>query len=186
MDEERLIGFRDPDGIRPLVLGDLDGHPVLASETCALDQIGAKFVREVEPGEVVRIDEAGLTSWFPAEPQRRALCLFEYTYFARLDSRMRGELLYQSRMNLGAELARQHSVEADVVIGVPDSATAAAIAFRCVSERVKRAITNPRSRRRRRTTRRRPRSRRLHRTHHHQRTGNHSPFSLHHGIFHPS
>jgi amidophosphoribosyltransferase len=129
---DALFGVRDPNGIRPLAIGRLNNgveRYVLASETCALDQIGAKFVREVEPGEVVRIDEAGLTSWFPAEPQRRALCLFEYTYFARLDSRMRGELLYQSRMNLGAELARQHPVEADVVIGVPDSATAAAIGY---------------------------------------------------------
>ena len=129
---DALFGVRDPNGIRPLAIGRLNNgldRYVLASETCALDQIGAKFVREVEPGEVVRIDEAGLTSWFPAEPQRRALCLFEYTYFARLDSRMRGELLYQSRMNLGGELARQHPVEADVVIGVPDSATAAAIGY---------------------------------------------------------
>jgi len=130
---DALFGVRDPNGIRPLAIGRLNNggveRYVLASETCALDQIGAKFLREVEPGEVVRIDEAGLTSWFPAEPQRRALCLFEYTYFARLDSRMRGELLYQSRMNLGAELARQHPVEADVVIGVPDSATAAAIGY---------------------------------------------------------
>ena len=129
---DALFGVRDPNGIRPLAIGRLNNGVerfVLASETCALDQIGAKFLREVEPGEVVRIDEAGLTSWFPAEPQRRALCLFEYTYFARLDSRMRGELLYQSRMNLGAELARQHYVDADVVIGVPDSATAAAIGY---------------------------------------------------------
>ena len=129
---EALFGVRDPSGIRPLAIGRLNNgleRYVLASETCALDQIGAKFVREVEPGEVVRIDEAGITSWFPVEAQRRALCLFEYTYFARLDSRMRGELLYQARMNLGAELARQHPVEADVVIGVPDSATAAAIGY---------------------------------------------------------
>lgn len=129
---DAVFGVRDPNGIRPLCIGLLENgtpHYVFASETCALDQIGAKFVREVEPGEVVRIDEAGLTSWTPVEPLRRALCLFEYTYFARLDSRMRGELLYQSRMNLGAELAREHAVDADVVIGVPDSATAAAIGY---------------------------------------------------------
>jgi amidophosphoribosyltransferase len=107
----------------------MDGHYMLASETCALDQLGATFVREVEPGEVVRIDAFGLTSHQAVEPMRRALCLFEYTYFARLDSRMRGELLYEARMRLGAQLAQEHPVDADIVIGVPDSATAAAIGY---------------------------------------------------------
>jgi amidophosphoribosyltransferase len=127
---DALFGVRDPNGIRPLCIGQLDtGHYVLASETCALDQLGATFVREVEPAEVVRIDGSGITSWRPVEPQRRALCLFELIYFARPDSRMRSELLYQSRMRMGAQLAREHPAEADIVIGVPDSATAAAIGY---------------------------------------------------------
>lgn len=128
--KDALFGVRDPNGVRPLCIGQLDtGHYVLASETCALDQLGATFVREVEPAEVVRIDESGITSWKPVEPQRRALCLFEYIYFARPDSRMRGELLYQARMRMGAQLSREHPIEADIVIGVPDSATAAAIGY---------------------------------------------------------
>ena len=102
---------------------------LLASETCALEQLGATFVREVEPGEIVRIDANGLTSTMGAEPQRRALCMLEYIYFARPDSRMRGELLYEARMRMGAELSHEHPVEADIVIGIPDSATAAAIGY---------------------------------------------------------
>ena len=127
---DAVFGVRDPNGIRPLCIGQLNGSGyVIASETCALDQIGAEFLREVEPGEVVRLDADGLTSWRPVEPQRRALCLLEYIYFARPDSRMRGELLYQARMRMGAQLAREHPVDADIVIGVPDSATAAAIGY---------------------------------------------------------
>ena len=126
---DALFGVRDPNGVRPLCIGRLDGGYVLASETCALDHLGATFVREVEPGEVVRIDASGITSWQPVEPMRRALCLFEYIYFARPDSRMRGELLYEARMRMGAQLSREHPVDADVVIGVPDSATAAAIGY---------------------------------------------------------
>jgi amidophosphoribosyltransferase len=127
---DAVFGVRDPNGVRPLVIGQLNGSGyVIASETCALDHLGATFVREVEPGEVVRIDEHGITSWQAVEPQRRALCLLEYIYFARPDSRMRGELLYQARMRMGAQLAREHPVEADIVIGVPDSATAAAIGY---------------------------------------------------------
>ncbi len=127
---DAVFGVRDPNGIRPLCIGQLNGSGyVIASETCALDQIGAEFLREVEPGEVVRLDATGITSWRPVEPQRRALCLLEYIYFARPDSRMRGELLYQARMRMGAQLAREHPVEVDIVIGVPDSATAAAIGY---------------------------------------------------------
>ncbi|MEZ4553418.1 MAG: amidophosphoribosyltransferase [Dehalococcoidia bacterium] len=127
---DAVFGVRDPNGVRPLCIGTLNGSGyVLASETCALDQLGAKFLREVEPGEVVRLDASGITSWKPVEPLRRALCLLEYVYFARPDSRMRGQLLYQARMRMGAALAREHPVEADIVIGVPDSATAAAIGY---------------------------------------------------------
>ncbi|RLT28089.1 MAG: amidophosphoribosyltransferase [Chloroflexi bacterium] len=131
--KDALFGVRDPNGIRPLVLGHLENGKetgwVLASETCALDQLGATFVREIEPGELVRIDENGITSTTPVEPMRRALCLLEYIYFARPDSRMRGELLYESRMRMGAQLSQEHPVEADIVIGIPDSATAAAIGY---------------------------------------------------------
>ena len=126
---DALFGVRDPNGVRPLCIGQLDGGYVLASETCALDHLGATFLREVEPGEVVRVDETGITSWFPVGQQRRALCMLEYIYFARPDSRMRGELLYEARMRMGAQLSREHPVEADIVIGIPDSATAAAIGY---------------------------------------------------------
>jgi amidophosphoribosyltransferase len=134
---DALYGVRDPLGIRPLCIGRLNGHGwILASETCALDHLGAEFVREVRPGEVVRIDEYGLTSSFPlgemlpmVEQEREALCLFEFIYFARPDSRLGGELLHPVRMRMGARLAAEHPVDADVVIGVPDSATAAAIGY---------------------------------------------------------
>ena len=132
---EGVFAVRDPMGVRPLCIGELDGGYVFASETCALDHLGARFVREVEPGEVVLANENGLTSWFPIgrrdlnvlSPQR--LCLLEFIYFARPDSHMGGELLYPARMRMGAALSREHPVEADLVIGVPDSATAAAIGY---------------------------------------------------------
>ncbi|MCC6236215.1 MAG: amidophosphoribosyltransferase [Dehalococcoidia bacterium] len=126
---DAVYGLRDPNGIRPLCIGRLNdgrGAYVLASETCALDHLGAELVREVLPGEIVRIDSDGLHSTQAVEPQRPALCLLEYIYFARPDSRLGGELLYPVRMEMGAQLAREHPVEADMVIGVPDSATAAA------------------------------------------------------------
>ena len=128
---DALFGVRDPLGIRPLCLGRLGDGWVLASETCALDTLGADFVREVEPGEVVRIDEAGVQSWIfagerPAEP---ALCLLEHIYFARPDSKLQGERVYPVRMRMGAQLAREHPAEGDVVIGIPDSATAAAVGY---------------------------------------------------------
>ena len=128
---DALFGVRDPLGIRPLCLGRLGDGWVLASETCALDTLGADFVREIEPGEVVRIDEAGVQSWTfagerPAEP---ALCLLEHIYFARPDSKLQGERVYPVRMRMGAQLAREHPAEGDVVIGIPDSATAAAVGY---------------------------------------------------------
>ena len=127
---DALFGVRDPNGIRPLCIGRVNGSGyVLASETCALDHLGAEFVREVAPGEVVRIDSLGLQSWFPAAEARPATCLLEYIYFSRPDSRMGGELIYPVRMAMGARLAREHPVEADMVIGVPDSAIAAAIGY---------------------------------------------------------
>ena len=128
---DALFGVRDPLGIRPLCLGRLGDGWVLASETCALDTLGAEFEREIEPGEVVRIDEAGVQSWTfsgerPAEP---ALCLLEHIYFARPDSKLQGERVYPVRMRMGAQLAREHPAEGDVVIGIPDSATAAAVGY---------------------------------------------------------
>ena len=127
---DALFAVRDPNGIRPLVIGRLDdGGWVAASETCALDHLGATFVRQVEPGEVVRIDARGMKVTQVETPARRALCMLEYIYFARPDSRLEGSLLYPVRMELGAQLAREHPADADIVIGVPDSATAAAIGY---------------------------------------------------------
>ncbi|MFM7694659.1 MAG: amidophosphoribosyltransferase [Actinomycetota bacterium] len=129
MDEERLIGFRDPDGIRPLVLGDLDGHPVLASESCALDLVGARVVRDVEPGEIVVLHPDGVESIRPADPHHPALCVFEFIYFARPDSRIDGQHLHGVRGRMGERLAEEAPVEADIVIPVPDSGAHAAQGF---------------------------------------------------------
>ncbi len=132
MTTDAIFGVRDPNGIRPLCIGRLNdgsGAFVLASETCALDQLGAEFVREVAPGEIVRIDANGLHSTQAVEPRRPALCMLEYIYFARLDSRLNGDLLYLARMKMGAQLAREHPVDADMVIDVPESATAAAVGY---------------------------------------------------------
>ena len=127
LDEEQMIGFRDPDGIRPLVLGDLDGHPVLASESCALDIVGATLVRDVEPGEIVVLSKDGVESFPCAVPQPHpALCVFEFIYFARPDSRLDGVALHGMRQRMGERLAEEAPVEADIVIPVPDSGTPAA------------------------------------------------------------
>jgi amidophosphoribosyltransferase len=128
---DAVIGFRDPDGIRPLVLGDLDGYPVLASETPALDIIGAKEVRELEPGELVICDANGVHIEQAVAPRRggEALCVFEHIYFARPDARMSGESLHAARERMGERLAVEAPVEADVVIPVPDSGTPAAIGY---------------------------------------------------------
>lgn len=129
LSEKKLIGSRDPLGVRPLVLGDLDGAYVLASETCALDIIGARFVRDIEPGELVVITEDGLHSLRPFTPQKSRFCIFEYVYFARPDSIVEGVNVYEVRKRIGAELARESGVEADLVIPVPDSGTPAAIGY---------------------------------------------------------
>jgi amidophosphoribosyltransferase len=123
---DTLIGARDPMGNRPLCLGRLGGNWVIASETCALDNLRAEYVREVEPGEVVIVDRRGLRSFQAVESPSDAFCVFEYIYFARPDSVIRDRRVYPIRMAMGAELAHEHPVDADVVIGVPDSATAAA------------------------------------------------------------
>jgi amidophosphoribosyltransferase len=125
-----LIGARDPLGIRPLVLGDLNGQPVLASETCALDTIGARFVRDVEHGEVVVISDKGTVKSLRPFPARQARpCLFEYVYFSRPDSIVNGRSVYDVRKRMGAKLAQETGVEADVVVPVPDSGVPAALGY---------------------------------------------------------
>jgi len=126
---KKLIGVRDPAGVRPLVLGRLDKAWTIASETCALDIIGAHFVRDIEPGEMVVIDEAGIRSIFPFVERPRRFCIFEFVYFARPDSVVNGEDVYQVRKRIGAELAKEAPLEADIVVPVPDSGTPAAIGY---------------------------------------------------------
>jgi amidophosphoribosyltransferase len=126
---KKLIGVRDPHGIRPLVLGDLNGAPVLASETCALDIIGAKYVRDVENGEIVIISESGIESVKPFPVVKERPCIFERIYFSRPDSIVDGKTVYYYRKNLGEQLAIENIVNADVVIPVPDSGVPAALGF---------------------------------------------------------
>ncbi|MCL0087486.1 amidophosphoribosyltransferase [Dehalococcoidia bacterium] len=130
MTKDQLLGVRDPLGVRPLCFGTLNGSWVIASESCALDQLGIQVSREIVPGEIVLIDESGFHSFPPANPSaERALCIFEYIYFARPDSTIGGRRLYPARLAMGAGLSREHPVDADLVIGVPDSATAAAVGY---------------------------------------------------------
>src|SRR5437899_1387682 len=130
MGQNELIGVRDPHGFRPLCIGKIDDAWVLASETCALDLIHAKFVRDIEPGEIVAINEKGLTSIqaFP-EHQRRAFCIFEYVYFARPDSTIANRNVYKVRVEMGRQLAREFPIKADVVVPVPDSGNCAALGY---------------------------------------------------------
>ena len=127
--EKKMIGARDPLGIRPLVLGDLDGSYILASETCALDIIGARYVRDVKAGEVVVITGSGIESHFPFETTPSRFCIFEYVYFARPDSNLDGRNVYEVRKRIGVELAEESACDADLVIPVPDSGVPAAIGF---------------------------------------------------------
>ena len=130
LSEDTLVGVRDPLGIRPLCLGEIEGGFVLASETCALDHIGAKFIRDIQPGETIVINKKGVSSSvFSGARQTHSMCIFEQIYFSRPDSIIEGKLTYSSRMAMGAELARQHPVKADMVIGIPDSATASAVGY---------------------------------------------------------
>src|SRR5258705_6947651 len=126
---KKLIGARDPLGIRPLVIGRLDGCPILASETCALDIIGAKYVRDVENGEVIVFDEEGIHSHKPFPPMPARPCIFEYIYFSRPDSIVGGRSVYEVRKTMGAQLARESPAAADVVVPVPDSGVPAAIGY---------------------------------------------------------
>ena len=127
--QKKMIGVRDPNGVRPLVLGRLGDAWVLSSETCALDIIGAKFVRDVEPGEIVIIDEKGLHSIKPFIKKPNRFCVFEYIYFARPDSIMEGKNVYDVRKKIGSELARESNVESDLIVPVPDSGVPAAIGY---------------------------------------------------------
>ena len=124
-----LVGVRDPYGIRPLVIGKLKDSYVLASETCALDIIGAKFVREVENGEIVLIEKNELKSIKPFPLKKVRPCVFEYIYFARPDSMLNGKTAYEYRKNLGSALAKENDINADIVVPVPDSGNAAALGY---------------------------------------------------------
>jgi len=128
--KDTLIGIRDPHGVRPLCLGKMDGGWVIASESCALDHLGAQYIRELDPGEMVMVDKDGLTSIpYSGELPKPAPCVFEYIYFARADSLLGDKLTYLTRQALGRQLAREHPAEADIVIGIPDTATAAAVGY---------------------------------------------------------
>ena len=126
---KKLIGVRDPHGVRPLVMGSLDGAVIFASETCALDIIGAEYVRDVKAGEMVVVDKDGVHSHFPFKPQQHRFCVFEYIYFARPDSTLEGRNVYEARKNIGAVLAQEAPVIADMVIPVPDSGVPAALGY---------------------------------------------------------
>ncbi|MDZ4763718.1 MAG: amidophosphoribosyltransferase [Chloroflexota bacterium] len=126
-----IYALRDANGLRPLCIGTLpDGGYVVASESCALSTIGATYLREVEPGEIIRIDKNGLTSARGIRPKKRAMCIFEYVYFARPDSTLEcGKFAHEARQRMGRILAREHPIDADIVVPVPDSATPAAIGY---------------------------------------------------------
>jgi amidophosphoribosyltransferase len=130
MAHDRVIGVRDPHGIRPLALGRLGDSYILASESCAFDIIGTEFIRDIEPGEMVVLDEKGLTSHKPFEHKKSRFCIFEYIYFARPDSCIDGRSVYEMRKNIGAELAREAPCPAaDCIVPVPDSGVSSAIGF---------------------------------------------------------
>jgi len=129
MTKDKLIAFRDPNGFRPLCLGLLDEGYIVSSETCALDLIEAQHIRDIDPGEILIIGEDELKSIKPFPERRKTLCIFEYIYFSRPDSVINGRLLYSARQAMGAGLAEEHPVEADIVVGVPDSATAAGYGY---------------------------------------------------------
>ena len=132
-----LIGVRDPFGIRPLVIGKLKNSYVFASETCALDIIGAKYIRDVENGEIVYVENNNLKSIKPFPAKKIRPCVFEYIYFSRPDSILNGKCAYEYRKNFGKELAKETSVDADLVVPVPDSGVPAAIGY---SEKIKKNV----------------------------------------------
>lgn len=129
MTQKKLIGVRDPLGVRPLVLGKLNDAYILSSETVGLDIVGAEFIRDVEPGEIVEITEDGLRSIKPFKPVKSRFCIFEHVYFARPDSIVEGTSVYDVRKNIGRELARESAIEADVVVPIPDSGVPSALGY---------------------------------------------------------
>ena len=129
MTEQSVVAFRDPAGVRPLCLGQVGERYVVASESCALDIIGARLLREIQPGELVSIDERGIETRIAVESERPALCVFEHIYFSRPDTKLEGRTLQSVRGRMGEILAREAPVEADLVISVPDSGNAAAKGF---------------------------------------------------------
>src|SRR5207302_2418408 len=134
LSQNEVIGVRDPLGVRPLVVGRLGQSWILASETCALDIIGAEFERDVEPGEIVIIGAAGVRSVMPFEHHKSRFCVFEHIYFARPDSVVEGTSVYEARKRIGRELARESHIDADIVVPVPDSGVPAAIGYAQESE----------------------------------------------------
>ena len=127
--QKTLIGVRDPFGIRPLVIGKIKNSYVLASETCALDIIGAKYIRDVENGEIVCIEDGKLQSIKPFPQKKIRPCVFEYIYFSRPDSILNGKTAYEYRKTFGAELAKEEKIDVDLVVPVPDSGNAAALSW---------------------------------------------------------
>ncbi|MBD3160973.1 MAG: amidophosphoribosyltransferase [Candidatus Eisenbacteria bacterium] len=134
MNEKQIIGYRDPRGFRPLALGSYDGMHILASESCALDILGAHFIREIEPGEMIVLDADGIHSRMVRTGRQHSFCMFEQIYFSRPDSHVFGESVNAVRRELGRLLARRHPVDADVVIAVPDSSNSAALGYADESE----------------------------------------------------
>jgi amidophosphoribosyltransferase len=129
MSDNTLIGVRDPLGVRPLVMGKLNDAYILASETCALDIVGATYERDINPGEMVIITPAGIRSTMPFTPAQKRFCIFEYVYFSRPDSVFEGRNVYETRQRIGAQLAREGAIPADVVVPVPDSGIPAALGY---------------------------------------------------------
>jgi len=127
--ETRMVAVRDPNGFRPLCLGRLGSAYVVASESCALDLIDAEFIREIEPGEVIIVDKNGMTSYFPLKKVAPTPCIFEFVYFARPDSHIFGKNVYMVRKEQGRQLAREHKVDADIVVPIPDSGVPAALGY---------------------------------------------------------
>ncbi len=127
--KDELYAFRDPWGVRPLCLGRYQDGWVVASESCALSTIGAQFEREIEPGEILRVTASGIESQRVTIDESPALCMFEYIYFARPDSQLKGQSIYMARYRMGRQLAREHPVDADVVMAIPDSAVPGGIGY---------------------------------------------------------
>ncbi len=127
--QDRMIGVRDPHGVRPLVMGKLNDSIIFASETCALDIVGAQYVRDLDPGEIVIVDPTGIRSLKPFTPTKKRFCIFEYVYFSRPDSLSEGANVYEVRQRIGAQLSREAPVDADVVVPVPDSGIPGALGY---------------------------------------------------------